>query len=114
MHQYLDLYQYLRDFGILPGSNTDISTIKQAVKVGLNGREVVFNCKEYSDIDYPVLTQIQICLTKTLNVMDCPKRLGTCPKKGLVYYPKEFKNFRAVEKLGNFSVLKIHNSISYS
>ena len=105
-HQKYPLFVYLHNYGFNPGFNYDIWEVFEAIKTGLGGIRPALDCKTYENFDYPVLSTIGLCFDKKLKLINCQPSvydsgiLGNCPKEGMVYYPREEKNFRIVKAFG--------------
>ena len=103
-HRFWTVFEMFKELDILPGQDHNITRIMKALKVGLDGSSPIINCHNYPDFDYPVLSQVQICLNKDLQLIDCKKITaniyGTCPTSSFVHYPRDAKNYKATERAG--------------
>ena len=106
-HQEFAIFKHLQHFGILPGFDHDIALIVKALDVALKGKKPALNCLKLSNFDHPIISMVGICFDKThFKIMDCPPSvhpkglLGNCPESGLVFYPREERNYRVVEFVG--------------
>ena len=105
-HQQYNIFKYLQKFGILPGFDVEIWSVFEAIKESLGGISPALDCRIFPQFDQPILTNVGLCFDKKLRLIDCKPsfhpngNLGNCPQEGMVYYPREEKNYRMVEGFG--------------
>ena len=111
-HQNYPIYQYLSEQGIVPMSNVDPWKVMQAIQMGLKGPSPSLKCQYYADFDNVILSQVRLCFDKSLRLIDCnevmtiAERLGDCTKSSVVFYPRDEKNFRHIERAGKLKIFE--------
>lgn len=110
------LQKYLADAGVTPGYIYDFEDISGAVEKGLNGSKPAVQCVYDKMLKASVLSQISICLNKTLEVMGCERAYGGlnhgCPGEGkLIHYLArnrvEFNSTGTKVALGFFGIIAV-------
>ena len=81
-----NLTQYLNDAQIYPDNDRayDISQIEDVLDKNLEAKANLV-CENVRGLQYPLLTEIHFCLTKTLDVMDCPTKDEKCGNDSIYY-----------------------------
>ena len=97
------MYQYLKGFEILPGMIHPTAKVIESVNAGL-GKKAAIRCLDVKTYEDLIFAQILICFNKKLELIDCnvindDGVFGECPSTGTVFYPRDERSFRVIEKV---------------
>ena len=79
--------KYLETFGITPGDSYSADTILNSI-LAQTGFQAAIQCDKFGEN----LMEIRICFDKNFETISCEGAYGSCPKKGLIFYPRDRTN----------------------
>ncbi|XP_003746238.1 ribonuclease Phyb [Galendromus occidentalis] len=90
LHDRFDLRESLRKNGITASSKTpyEINKIRKALARDVQGN-VQLICDKAEGYSNPILTEVRLCLTENLEVLDCPFKKERCGKDLIFFLPQK-------------------------